>query len=99
MVYGGYVYIMTNKNNTTFYIGVTSDLYSRVYEHKHSKYPKSFTSKYKCFKLVWYSSFTRIEEAIEKEKQLKNWHRDWKINLIKESNPRFLDLWEETKNF
>ena len=69
---------MTNTFNTVLYIGVTSDLFSRVSEHKTKKYPKSFTAKYNCDKLVYYEMFSRIEEAIGKEKQLKRWNREWK---------------------
>jgi putative endonuclease len=87
----GFVYIMSNKSRTTFYIGVTSDLENRVFEHKQSVY-KGFTSKYKCFDLVYFEHFWGIEQAIEREKQLKNWHRQWKLNLITESNPEMKDL-------
>jgi len=89
---------MTNKGNTTLYIGVTSDLKSRVWEHKNKVYPNSFTSRYNLFKLVYFENFTTIEEAIGREKQLKRWHREWKYNLIKEMNPEMVDLsesWED----
>jgi putative endonuclease len=79
---GGYIYIMTNKNNTVLYIGVTSDLQRRVNEHKSSVNPKSFTSKYNCDKLVYFEGFHFIEDAIAREKNLKNWRREWKIELI-----------------
>jgi putative endonuclease len=91
---GGSIYIMTNKGNTTLYIGVTSDLKSRVWEHKNKVYPNSFTSRYNLFKLVYFENFTTIEEAIGREKQLKRWHREWKYNLIKEANPEMIDLSE-----
>ena len=91
---GGSIYIMTNKGNTTLYIGVTSDLKSRVWEHKNKVYPNSFTSRYNLFKLVYFENFTTIEEAIGREKQLKRWHREWKYNLIKEMNPEMIDLSE-----
>ena len=91
---GGSIYIMTNKGNTTLYIGVTSDLKSRVWEHKNKVYPNSFTSRYNLFKLVYFENFTTIEEAISREKQLKRWHREWKYNLIKETNPEMIDLSE-----
>jgi len=93
MAKGGSTYIMTNKNRTVLYIGVTSDLISRVLEHKSGSGSK-FTKKYNCIDLVYYESFTFIEEAISKEKQLKNWHKDWKWNLIKEFNPALDDLSE-----
>ncbi len=85
------VYIMTNYKNTTLYIGVTSNLQRRVWEHKN-KVVKGFTEKYNINKLVYYEITDSIESAIIREKQLKNWHRDWKINLIKEINPEFKDL-------
>ena len=86
---------MTNKGNTTLYIGVTSDLKSRVWEHKNKVYPNSFTSRYNLFKLVYFENFTTIEEAIGREKQLKRWHREWKIGLIISVNPNFNDLFSE----
>ncbi|OGK49417.1 hypothetical protein A3A56_03440 [Candidatus Roizmanbacteria bacterium RIFCSPLOWO2_01_FULL_40_32] len=86
-----YLYIMTNKTNTTFYIGVTNNIQRRVYEHKN-ELVQGFTSKYKLKKLVYHEVYNRIEEAIAREKQLKNWHREWKMNLIKSLNPDFKDL-------
>ena len=85
------VYIITNHNETTFYIGVTSNLEKRIYEHKN-KYYKGFSQKYNLNKLVYYELTESIEAAIAREKQLKNWHKEWKINLIKEFNPDFIDL-------
>lgn len=90
------VYIMTNYSETTLYIGVTSNLQKRVWEHKN-KIVEGFTSKYNVDKLVYFELTDSIESAINREKQLKRWHRDWKINLIKEMNPTFKDLsleWE-----
>ncbi len=95
---GGSTYIMTNKNNTTLYIGVTSDLLTRIYQHRNLYDSKSFTAKYNCTKLVWYEFFPTIEEAIAMEKKLKNWHRQWKIDLILSKNPTFEDLWNEIYN-
>lgn len=92
MVRGGSVYILTNYDNEVLYIGVTSDLFSRIAEHKEKYYPSSFTAKYNCYKLVYYEHFMLIEEAIAKEKQLKNWKRQWKINLINNFNPNWEDL-------
>ena len=94
---GGYIYILTNKNNTTLYIGVTSNLSSRIYEHKNNTYPTSFSSRYNLHKLVYFEIFEGIEEAIIREKQLKRWHREWKLNLIKSLNPDFLDLYDQIK--
>ena len=78
----GAVYIMTNKRDGTLYTGVTSDLKKRVREHRESVFPDSFTSKYKCFKLVYYKQFDRIEDAIAEEKRLKGGSRIAKIKLI-----------------
>jgi len=88
----GYVYIMSNKYRTTFYIGVTSAIKRRVLEHKTGKGTSAFTSRYNLFDLLYYEIIEGMAESIEREKQLKNWHRDWKINLIKESNPEMVDL-------
>lgn len=90
------VYIMTNYFETSLYIGVTSNLPKRVWEHKN-KVVEGFTEKYNVNKLVYYETTDSIESAINREKQLKCWHRQWKINLIKEMNPEFKDLsldWE-----
>ena len=90
------VYIMTNYSETSLYIGVTSNLQKRVYEHKN-KVVEGFTEKYNVDKLVYYELTDSIESAINREKQLKRWHRQWKINLIKDTNPKFRDLsldWE-----
>lgn len=91
-----FIYIMSNHNRTTFYIGVTNDLERRVREHRLGS-PSSFTSRYKLFYLVYYEIISGIGKAIAREKQLKRWHRDWKINLIREINPDMNDLakgWE-----
>lgn len=87
------VYILTNINNITFYIGVTSNLPKRIWEHKN-KFVDGFTKKYNVDKLVYYELTENIETAINREKQLKNWHRDWKIKLIKKINPNFDDLYK-----
>jgi len=88
------VYILANKHNTTLYIGVTNNLNRRVYEHQQ-KLVSSFTQKYNLTKLVYFELHERVETAILREKQLKNWHREWKVNLIKQNNPEFKDLTEE----
>ena len=87
------VYILTNYNETTFYIGVTGNLPKRISEHKN-KVVEGFTKKYNVDKLVYYEITNDVESAINREKQLKRWHRQWKINLIKEMNPEFKDLSE-----
>jgi len=86
-----HVYIMANNKNTTLYIGVTSNLPQRAYQHK-SKMPPGFTSKYNLIKLVYFESFENMYDAISHEKQLKNWRREWKNNLIEKVNPQWLDL-------
>ncbi len=88
-----YVYILTNFTNTVLYIGVTNDLERRIYEHKN-KLVEGFTSKYNVTKLVYYEGFSRITDAITREKQLKKWARDKKIFLIKTVNPEFKDLYK-----
>jgi putative endonuclease len=85
-----YVYIMTN-NSKTLYVGVTNDLNRRVFEHKN-KLIKGFSKKYNLTKLVYFETFNQIEDVIRREKQLKNWHRQWKINLIEEVNNEWNDL-------
>lgn len=89
--YTYYVYVMTNKTNVTFYIGVTNNIVKRSFEHRTGLID-GFTKKYKLKKLVYIEEYNDIEEAIAREKQLKNWHRDLKINLIKKENPDFEDL-------
>jgi putative endonuclease len=88
-----YVYILSSKKHGTLYIGVTNDLIRRVYEHKYTIF-SSFTHKYQINKLVYYESFGDITHAIAKEKQLKKWNRQWKINLIEEDNPDWIDLYD-----
>ena len=92
---GGSVYILANKNNITLYTGVTSDLLSRVDEHRQKVYPKSFTSKYNISKLVYHEGFHSIEEAILREKQIKAGSRKKKIWLIESINPEWNDLFVE----
>lgn len=89
-----YIYILTNSRNTTFYIGVTNNLVRRVNEHKKEMLA-GFTKKYNLKKLVYFEQYPSPKEAIAREKQLKNWHRDWKLNLIKSTNPKFSDLYEK----
>ena len=88
-----YIYIITNSYNKTLYIGVTNDLTRRIYEHKNGII-KGFSKKYNLNKLVYFEDFYNIDDAIKREKQLKNWHREWKLNLIKGVNPTFKDLFE-----
>lgn len=88
------VYILTNKNNTALYIGVTNNLQKRIWEHKN-KITKGFTKKYNCEKLVYFEQTENVYSALEREKQLKNWRRQWKENLISKSNPEWKDLFDE----
>ncbi len=92
---GGCVYIMTNKFHSVLYTGVSSELENRVWQHKNNFYPKSFTSKYKCQKLVYFKFFIHIEEAIDEEKRIKGGSRQAKRNLINSINPKWLDLYEQ----
>ena len=87
------VYILTNYNQTTFYVCVTGNLQKRIWEHKN-KFVEGFTKKYNVDRLVYYEVIENVETALNREKQLKRWHRDWKINLIREFNPEFKDLYE-----
>ena len=89
-----YVYILTNKNNTTLYIGVTNHLERRLYEHRN-KLVKGFSSKYNLNKLIYLEETNNIKDAIQREKQLKGWRREKKINLIKQQNPDFTELLQE----
>ncbi len=77
--------------SSVVYIGVTNNLERRVFEHK-KELVDGFTKKYKCKKLVYYELHSRVEDAIKREKQLKNWKREWKLNLIKKGNPVFKDI-------
>ena len=88
-----YVYILTNRNHTVLYTGVTRDLIRRVHEHRNNADPNSFTARYKAHKLVYFEETCDIDSAIEREKQIKSWNRDKKIALICQSNPRFFDLY------
>ena len=90
----GYVYILSNKNRTVLYIGVTGNLERRILRHK-SGYGSEFTQKYKLNTLLYYEQIHGMKNAILREKQLKNWHRDWKWNLISNENPELLDLAED----
>ena len=87
-----YIYIVTNFDRTTLYIGVTNDLIKRVYEHKNHLIPDSFTDKYNCGTCIYYEKFNDINQAIEREKQLKKWSRKKKENLINSINPGWVSL-------
>jgi len=83
---------MSNAHNNVLYIGVTSNLAKRVWEHKNDVDKSSFTYRYNCHKLVYYEAFGDIRYAIEREKQLKNWKREWKNDLVERENLEWLDL-------
>ena len=89
-----YVYILASKKNGTLYIGVTSDLSKRVYEHKQNLVD-GFTKEHNIHDLVYYETHNEVEEAILREKQMKKWNRKWKIRLIEEKNPDWKDLYDE----
>ncbi len=89
-----FVYIMASKKNGTLYVGVTSDLARRVFEHKHDLI-EGFTKKYKVHMLVYYEHTNDINSAIEREKVIKRWKRQWKVNLIRRSNPDWRDLYSD----
>jgi len=89
-----YVYILSSRKKGTLYIGVTSDLLKRVYEHKHDLV-EGFTKQYKVHNLVYFEITESIESAIAREKRLKKWNREWKIRLIEKSNPDWHDLYAD----
>ena len=89
-----FVYILASKPHGTLYVGVTSTLARRVWQHK-SKVIDGFTSKYGIDKLVHYEVFDSPQQAIQREKQLKRWKRQWKIDLVEETNPQWRDLYED----
>ncbi len=86
-----YVYILASQKNGTLYIGITNNIQRRIYEHKNNLID-GFTKKYKIHRLVHYEQTDSVESAIIREKQLKNWKREWKIKLIEESNINWVDL-------
>jgi putative endonuclease len=96
---GGFAYITTTKRNTALYAGSTSDLIIRIYQHKTKEYPNSYTARYNIDKLVFYEFFVFIEEAIAREKQIKSWRRQKKIDLISKFNPEWKDLYDEVKDW
>jgi len=88
---------MTNNSNKVLYIGVTNNLGRRVYEHKNGLL-EGFTKKYNCKKLVWYRDTTSVVSAIQEEKRMKKWKREYKENLIEELNPNWIDLYDKVEN-
>ena len=89
----GFVYILASKKDGTLYVGVTSDIARRMYEHRNSEKP-SFAGKHGALRLVWYEEHVDIGSAIQREKSLKRWRRQWKIDLIEASNPEWNELFQ-----
>ena len=88
------VYILSNKRNGTLYVGVTSNLVQRIWQHKNNLVP-GFTQKYSIHKLVYFEMHSSMENAILYEKQIKKWNRKWKLELIEKNNPEWNDLYSE----
>ena len=86
------VYILVSRKRGTLYVGVTSDLPKRVWEHR-TDVAEGFTKRYGVHRLVWYEPHETMESAIEREKTLKNWNRSWKLELVEKSNPNWKDLY------
>jgi putative endonuclease len=89
-----YVYLMASGKHGTLYLGVTSNLIRRIYEHKTRAVP-GFTSRYDIDRLVWYECYDDPENAITREKEIKKWRREWKVNLIERDNPDWEDLYSQ----
>lgn len=90
-----YVYIITNKKDGVLYIGETKDLKKRIYQHKKKVHPTTFSARYNLDKLVYYETFEIEKEARLREKRMKKWNRDWKIELIEKENPDWIDLYKD----
>lgn len=92
-----YVYLLANERLTVFYTGVTNDILRRTLEHKTKFNRRSFTAQFNCDRLMYYEKFDDINEVIHREKQLKKYARQWKIELIEKMNPEWKDLWDEIR--
>ena len=88
------VYILASKPNGTLYVGVTSDLIQRIWQHRNG-FVEGFTKRYGVHRLVWYEVHECMESAIRREKAIKKWHRAWKIELVEKNNPTWRDLYNE----
>lgn len=88
-----YVYLLTNRPYGTLYVGITNDIVRRAWEHRHDVVP-GFTHEHGLHRLVWYEQHATALEAIRREKLIKKWHRDWKVNLVQRMNPGWEDLFE-----
>ena len=91
---GGYFYILASGQYKTLYAGVTNNIIRRIAEHKEQKI-EGFTKKYNVNTLVYYETYERIEDAIQREKKVKKWERNWKLDLIEKMNPEWRDLYED----
>ena len=89
----GYLYLMASGRNGTTYLGVTSDLLKRVWQHRNEVID-SFSKKYGCTRLVWYEAFDDVQQARQRELQMKKWKRAWKVDLIERDNPQWLDWFD-----
>jgi putative endonuclease len=89
-----YVYLLASRCNGTLYAGITNDLVRRVWEHKNDAV-EGFTKRYQVHHLAWFEQTDDVAAAIVREKQIKKWHREWKLRLIEETNPEWKDLYEE----
>jgi putative endonuclease len=89
-----FVYILASKRNGTLYIGMTDDLVKRVWQHRNDVIP-GFTQRYGAKTLVWYELHDSRESAFTRERQMKKWNRNWKLELIEQANPSWRDLWDE----
>ncbi|MBI3706688.1 MAG: GIY-YIG nuclease family protein [Proteobacteria bacterium] len=89
-----YVYILASRRNGTLYIGATNDLMRRAWEHRQAV-AESFTKKYGVHRLVYFEAYDQARPAIQRERTLKHWRRDWKIALIEKSNPEWRDLYDD----
>ena len=88
------VYMLASSRNGTFYVGVTSDLIARIWQHREHMVD-GFTKRYEVTKLVWHELHATMDSAIQREKRIKKWNRDWKLRLIDEMNPSWRDLWPD----
>ena len=88
-----YIYILTNKHNKVLYIGETENIKRRISQHRRKSYPNSFSARYNLDKLVYFEEFENSTLAKKRERQMKKWNRDWKIKLIEEINPDWIDLY------
>ncbi|KPL67963.1 hypothetical protein SZ64_07425 [Erythrobacter sp. SG61-1L] len=90
----GWLYIVCNKRNGTLYLGVTSHLQQRIWQHREGLI-EGFSKKYGCSRLVWTQHFSNLHDARQREWQMKKWKRAWKIELIEKDNPGWRDLWDD----